>query len=281
MVLPVVVINLDRRPDRLQQIARRLDALGIAWRRVQACDASQISESDLARLAPAVGHFGPLSRGGRACQVSHYKAWREAAESPSAFTLILEDDAYLADDAAQFVNDDSWIPAGARLIQLEKHRRGASKVLIGKVLSTKNGRSVHRLYSFHAGTAAYLISRDFARAALKLCGTTRVAVDHVLFNPAVSSLSGDATVMIISPALATQEFYSRDSDISREKRPRPLSLRVKRALYEMRPFPEYVRLLVTGQAKVREIIWAANGPAVWGRQETNVPHEHLHPDLRL
>ena len=46
-VIPVWVINLNKRPDRLKAIAARLDALGIEWTRLEAVDGTNCDKNEL------------------------------------------------------------------------------------------------------------------------------------------------------------------------------------------------------------------------------------------
>jgi glycosyl transferase family 25 len=56
-LLPIYVINLARRPDRLADMARAIDAAGLAFTRVEAIDARTV---DPAMLENAFTAFGPL-----------------------------------------------------------------------------------------------------------------------------------------------------------------------------------------------------------------------------
>ena len=46
-VIPVWVINLNQRPDRLLKIAKRLDGMGVAWSRIDAVDGRTCDENIL------------------------------------------------------------------------------------------------------------------------------------------------------------------------------------------------------------------------------------------
>ena len=46
-LIPVWVINLKKRPDRLQKIGNRLDQLGIKWQRIDAVDGLNCNLSSL------------------------------------------------------------------------------------------------------------------------------------------------------------------------------------------------------------------------------------------
>lgn len=73
----VVVINLDRRKDRLEKVNAQLEELGITYERFSAIDAKAL-------------HIDPI----QACRQSHLQVLEESVGK----TLILEDDAYFMED---------------------------------------------------------------------------------------------------------------------------------------------------------------------------------------
>ena len=73
----VVVINLDRRPDRLEKITKQLNRLGIAFERFSAVDDGNPVES---------------------CKNSHQAVLSKARADGLGSILILEDDALFGDD---------------------------------------------------------------------------------------------------------------------------------------------------------------------------------------
>jgi GR25 family glycosyltransferase involved in LPS biosynthesis len=89
----VVVINLDRRKDRLEKVNAQLEELGITYERFSAVDAKALD-------------IDPI----QACRQSHLQVLEESEGK----TLILEDDAYFMEDFnerfAQFVEllPDNW-----------------------------------------------------------------------------------------------------------------------------------------------------------------------------
>jgi len=115
----VFVINLDRRPDRLESITKRLDLLGIEFERLQAIDG-------IDNYHPAIA----------ACAKSHYNAIELSISRGHDRVLILEDDAYFVDDFLakfdKFSNNvpDDWdmIYFGALSICKEHEINGISKV---------------------------------------------------------------------------------------------------------------------------------------------------------
>ena len=107
-----VVINLDRRPDRLQRFARQAERCGLrGFRRVAAVDGQKLSMNPkIRRLFRGNDHN--YRRGIVGCALSHLDLWR-TIRTP---TLVFEDDAELCDgflpalqallERVQFVDPD-------------------------------------------------------------------------------------------------------------------------------------------------------------------------------
>jgi GR25 family glycosyltransferase involved in LPS biosynthesis len=79
----VVVINLDRRPDRMEKLEPQLTQLGISWERFSAYDAKELD------IKPYV-----------AGTKSHVSAWHKYFDIKGP-VLILEDDALFCEDFNQ------------------------------------------------------------------------------------------------------------------------------------------------------------------------------------
>lgn len=92
-----VVINLDRRPERLKLMKANLDALGlIDFERFAAVDGRALNHTFLKSLNISVSpKFGRgLSFAEVACFISHYRIWQQIAHQPDSNyrALVLEDD---------------------------------------------------------------------------------------------------------------------------------------------------------------------------------------------
>ena len=95
---PVYVINLDRSTDRLARISAALHAVGLAFERVPAIDASELDAAISERVYDTQtnrrNYLAPLSPQEVACFLSHRLAWQtflSARNDP--FAIFLEDDA--------------------------------------------------------------------------------------------------------------------------------------------------------------------------------------------
>jgi glycosyl transferase family 25 len=269
--IPVFIINLARRPDRLARLGGRLDALGIAWHQVEALDALQANQAELDAVMMRTGPLGCLGDGDRACTVSHMRAWQMFLSSDAPFAMVLEDDIYLAEDGKAVVASTDWIPAGIELLKLEKYGpRPVSTILLGPAVAAVPGgagRMLHRMHSRHVGGGAYLISRRAAEEGLKMRGRLTVPVDHLLFNGNVSQLSRRLKPVLVRPAMATQRYYEYNSDVAplgkavRPKGWRRQARRLKRGFYELRRLPVQVFLGLTGAAKLMPLVWQERAEA--------------------
>ncbi|GAB4383428.1 glycosyltransferase family 25 protein [Albidovulum sp.] len=186
---PVHVINLQRRGDRMGRIGARLDALGIAWSRIEAIDAAQVPEAALRRAFGGGwrGRAFPATPGDMACSLSHQMIWREIAEAGQP-AVVLEDDARLSAAFRDCLEDDLVAPmraAGLGVLKMEywpgpqQSRRQPLGEPVGQI---RGGARMFRLCSSFLGTCAYLIRPEAAELALSHHPRMMVPVDHYLFG---------------------------------------------------------------------------------------------------
>lgn len=197
----ILLINLERRPDRLEFMTAQLGALGLPFKRIDAIDG-------------ASGSFGPgtptLMGAERACALSHRKAWQYFLDSGDDRCLILEDDVILSSTLKPFLDDPSNIPAGVDVLRLE------TRLMITRLgLPTRchtRGFKIHRMHSIHLGCAAYVVSRAFAEAAVRDLTDFTYPVDHVIFGVGEACFY-PAKAYQLRPALGIQaELFEAASD---------------------------------------------------------------------
>lgn len=260
-IIPVWVINLKKRPDRLQKVGGRLDELGVIWERIEAIDGQNCEEYLLGNTAKN-GEIGPLSDSTRACSASHYRFWKNLANDASLFGVVLEDDVELSDDFKELLCNVNWIPENTNIIKLEKFLPNkVSKVLLGGVVSNalNSTRQVHRMFSRHTGAAAYLMSKDGAKNALNWDLPFTVPVDHLLFNETVSKLCSSLRPYILVPPIAWQSVeIGQGSNIDDSNRMHLSKVKkilrsIKRAFYEAKLLPKQLFLLFTRAAIIKNI----------------------------
>ena len=107
----IIVINLDRYPERLKAFGERNSHLGLI-RRLGAIDGTKVNRTDLIADGGMVPGLD-ISDGALGCALSHVSLWKEAIRTGRALTIV-EDDAVLAPDfvrrAAEILHDapEGW-----------------------------------------------------------------------------------------------------------------------------------------------------------------------------
>ena len=252
--IAVYVINLARRPDRLEAVGERLAAAGVAFERIDAADAKACDPAELDQSRRA-GPIGALGDGARACTASHFRVWRKLLSSDASHALVLEDDVEVDPALSEVLADPSWICAD--LIKVEKFNAGRpSRLLLGPSLGqAPGGRAVRPLLSRHTGSAGYIISRRGAERALAKAGQVRVPVDHFLFNATVSDFAAEiAPAILVQPVVWQSVEVGGTTDIVNARSNLPRRQRWKRSLvrawHEVRLLPWQVALLATGRGQV-------------------------------
>lgn len=189
-----MVINLDRRPDRLAVTKANLDAAGISFERVAAVDGA---------LLPPVS--SPVPAGEIGCHKSHRICWGKLVDSGEEHALILEDDLVLARDFATFVADPP-IPRDADILRLETFPR---LVHVSRTnLPGPTGHNVHRLKMPLYGTGAYILTSGAARRLLERDRSYELPVDHLLNVPEPGRQAPiKLRIYQVIPALAIQGMY--------------------------------------------------------------------------
>lgn len=209
--MQVFVINLDRRYDRLSHITGQLDRLGIEFVRVSAVDGQRLCSADL-EIFNSEADWPRPSNSEFACFMSHRKCWNELVQSDQEYAVILEDDVIISNSGAEFLSDYSWFSDDVDLLRLETGNIKANYKRGG--ISTKYGRKLRELRSFHFGTGAYFISKKLANELLEITSNyIPVPIDHFLFDPDINHCHG-RKVYQLSPAICIQErFLNKDESL--------------------------------------------------------------------
>ena len=105
---PVFVINLDKSPERMATIAKRLDELDIPFERISGVYGADLSEEEIAKYYCAKlnkkNYRRPLGLGEIGCYISHIKAWQTIVDRQLHCALILEDDIVIEEGLAELVS---------------------------------------------------------------------------------------------------------------------------------------------------------------------------------
>lgn len=262
--LPIYLVNLDRRPDRLDYMSGQFEALGLRWQRFSAVDAQSVSDEVIAREIDPQRAPIRMPRGSQCCTLSHFGVWRLIAAGSAPGAFVIEDDIELAPAIADLAQDVGWLPASVDIVQLER-KGGSSAKLLGPVLGvTPDGRDIRQLFSRTGGSGAYFIRRETAIRLLAEKGVVSLPIDHLLFNANASRLARRMQVAVANPALARQDRDAFASDITATPPPRSLQSRIVRGFLEIRLLHRQLWLMLTGAARPVPFTYArdsGSGPA--------------------
>jgi glycosyl transferase family 25 len=173
----IYVINLDRSPDRLANMTRRLERLALAWTRIPAMDGREFGpppwpDHDFPGFDRCMGK--PPNPNEVGCYLSHVAALRAAAESESDISLILEDDAELSEDFREVLEDLIAHRADWDVVTLA----GLHRAMPRPNVQLRNGRQLVTFLAPQRSAAAYLLTRDAARKYLTRILPMRVPFDQ-------------------------------------------------------------------------------------------------------
>ncbi|WP_395451141.1 glycosyltransferase family 25 protein [Aminobacter sp. UC22_36] len=236
------VINLDRETKRLAWMTAAFRRMGLGFERFSAIDKTVLSDDIINRLVVRDHHH--WSPGEVACFMSHIAVWQRIAEGSDAHAVVLEDDVYFSQDAALFLSDDAWIPAGVDLIKLETT---LNPVLVGRQGRKIMGHRLLPLYSFHNGAAAYVISKRLAAQLVGLASKIDRPVDDFVFD----MTRHQTPCWQLSPAIGIQEMFFPGHEITL-----PSNLEPERRATPRLPRPK-VRLSRSEKAmrEIRRLFW--------------------------
>ena len=159
----IYVINLDRSPQRLQEIAGQLSKFGLPFQRIAAVDGKLATPAQQALLdenAYQQKHGKTSVPGELGCYLSHVAAIREFLESGSPFAVILEDDAILENGIVSVIQRLSSMTGQWDMVKL-------SGVHSGTPMQVQHIHEHYRLsvmFSKCTCSSAYMINRRAAQA---------------------------------------------------------------------------------------------------------------------
>ena len=171
----ILLINLDRSPDRLRAVTEHLGARGINFQRISALDGAKM---DLARYADAARYKRCHGRDLRAsevgCYASHLKAMGLFLETSQQTCIILEDDARVSDNFVSVVNElISRDLCGYDMLRLQGRRQG-----LGVPTAQGTGWSIKVHATRVTGSTGYILNRKAAERYLHCLLPMEVPFDH-------------------------------------------------------------------------------------------------------
>ena len=180
--LLVLVINLDRSPERLVNMRKRLSHFSFKWERQAAVDGGllpALKANDVNEHLYEIQHGKSLSRAEVGCYLSHIQAMRRFIESRQKYLLICEDDACFRSDLEPileclFLNDCKWDVvklSGFHNPRLIRSYSLVSEYVLGVPMTQ------------HRNTAAVLYNRKGAQQFIEHMMPMSLPFDHALEQP--------------------------------------------------------------------------------------------------
>ena len=189
----ILVINLDRSPDRLAFQEAQFRLLGLAFTRVPAFDGAALSEEVYQRYAHRWQR--PISRSEVGCLLSHHACWRHVVAT-GRNALILEDDIVLAPELVAFM-DRAGAIRGATAVNLETQRTLRFLSPEPLVVEGFDGWRLFELLNATAGADAYLVTpRSAARLAAGLEKRAAIADAYLWSMPHIRRLQLDPGIAV-------------------------------------------------------------------------------------
>ena len=192
--IPVFLINLDRRVDRMEKMTARLGDLPFG--RISAIDGQNLDELEF--VSQIKQH--KMTKNEIACILSHRKIWQKIVDENIPCACILEDDVHLSSSFPDFIINPNWLPDNFEVIKLE--------TFLGRIyLSFKKMRARDRLLrelgSTHEGTGGYIFSQKGANRLLGITKQLNRPLDELMFK--VETAKSEFEILQMSPALCIQE----------------------------------------------------------------------------
>lgn len=201
--MDVMVVNLDRHPERLGRMTKMLNNLGVEFFRIRAVDGNNLSAEQISSIISRTPKY-ELSRSEVACMLSHRTAWARFLASGKALCCILEDDVRLSAGFKTLIESAALLESlPFHIVKLETMRQPVW--LSRKSLPVFDGHRLARLTSTSAGAAGYILNRDGANRLMALTATMDRAVDDIMFDDETLR-SGDLTALQLVPAACIQEW---------------------------------------------------------------------------
>jgi glycosyl transferase family 25 len=192
--IPLFLVNLDSRTDRLEKMISRLGNL--SFQRIAAVDGQSLDEQEF--ISPTAKY--KMAKNEIACILSHRLVWQKIADQNLPYACVLEDDVHLSSSFPHFMRNTDWLPDNFNLIKIETI---LARVFLSLRKFPAGDRLLRQLGSMHAGSAGYIVSLQGAINLLDITQHPDSPLDHLLFE--VTTINSEFKVLQLCPALCIQE----------------------------------------------------------------------------
>ncbi|MHB2264174.1 glycosyltransferase family 25 protein [Aliihoeflea sp. PC F10.4] len=255
----ILVINLDRAPERLAHMRSEFGRIGCEFTRLAATDGRELDAADSMNALEG----RRMSKGEIACFVSHRRCWQSLLDSEHSHAVVLEDDMFLGEGAERFFRSADWFPEEAGIVKLETYM--SPSTIATKPAMRFGDRALHKLTGKHLGAGAYALDRATAQMLVDASAVIDRQVDDFLFGPK-GPMFARARIHQMVPALCIQglKLGSRASECASQLYEERLTTRAK-----LGPLRKVRREIVSGFRKsliaVRGSVQNLLGTSHWGR----------------
>jgi hypothetical protein len=165
---PPYLINLDRRPDRLQAVTEEWGKTGLEqFKRLPAVDGSKLPLPT--NWVGGAGAYG--------CQQSHLRILEEAITTNAPAVMVFEDDVtFVPDFAPRLQQLLSEVPADAHAIFLGGQHMNTHPPIATDNFSVLRAQNVHRTHAY------ILFGQQYIRHLYKVWSDTNTHIDHCWGN---------------------------------------------------------------------------------------------------
>lgn len=208
--MPIFVINLEHRIDRLAHIKKELKKVNLDESSnnlniIKAINGSLLDLKKLKQNGVLNAYPTKLRAGEVGCYFSHVICWEKIVQTNSPYGMILEDDVILPE---YFVTNFNWLFSNVLQFEWDVFLIGRNCVKLHYGEQCKRGIQLNQYfwYPYIAGygTHSYIIKRDAILKLKKLVYPIRIPIDVLLIE-----LAKNGTIKIISTieALTTRRDH--------------------------------------------------------------------------
>lgn len=204
------LINLDRSPERLSFFDAQASKRGMPYERIPGVDGRQLSDIECDRMRSKSFDFQPINRGEIGLFLSHRLIWARLIEDDLSHAAVFEDDAVLSPDIDSVLKAIDTARPEVDVIKLET----TGRKVVTESASQPIGKHhrLHKLLSWHGGTAGYVVTQGGARKLLEATWPLADPVDQVMFHP-LSRVRPKLCIVQVEPSVCIQKNILEKSGV--------------------------------------------------------------------
>lgn len=208
--MKILLINLDRSKDRLEEQNIQFKRLGLTFERLSAVSIHDFSEADYKKMA--FGAQRPMKQSELACFLSHKKAWEYVLKLKEP-CVILEDDAVLVKDFNKILDDVTGLTQ-VDYINLEVHGRKKLVAKEARYSIVNDSYKLLKIFMDRSGTGGYILYPSGAKVLLEFMKRRNIGLSDEFIHSCY-----ELNAFQIEPAALLQsdkcEMYGVDTDIDK------------------------------------------------------------------